>query len=168
MRGYLTLPREPVCSAEAMEAVGRQLAQVLGAGDVLALVGPLGAGKTTLVRGLAAGLGIVWTAAHRLVDPQPLEAVGLGLALSLGSSLINGALAYAMLRRAREYRSAALEAHTMATVASATTATATAPVTSLCRRTWRHATSHGFSRRALTGSPSSHRRRSSASATAVG
>lgn len=60
---------------------------------------------------LAAGLGIVWTAAHRLVDPQPLEAVGLGLALSLGSSLINGALAYAMLRRAREYRSAALEAN---------------------------------------------------------
>ncbi len=58
---------------------------------------------------LLAGVGIVWTAAHRLVDPQPLEAVGLGLALSLGSSLLNGILAYAMLRRAREYRSAALE-----------------------------------------------------------
>lgn len=58
MRGFLTLPREPICSAEAMEAVGRDLAQVLGAGDVLALIGPLGAGKTTLVRGIAAGLGI--------------------------------------------------------------------------------------------------------------
>lgn len=58
MRNFLTLPREPVCSAEAMEAVGRDLAKVLGAGDVLALIGPLGAGKTTLVRGLAAGLGI--------------------------------------------------------------------------------------------------------------
>ena len=28
------------------------------------------------------GLGIVWAAAHRIFDPQPLEQVGLGLALS--------------------------------------------------------------------------------------
>ncbi len=37
---------------------GRGLAARLGRGDVLALEGPLGAGKTRLVQGLAAGLGI--------------------------------------------------------------------------------------------------------------
>lgn len=40
------------------EGFGRQLAGVLRAGDVVCLVGQLGAGKTTLVRGLAAGLGV--------------------------------------------------------------------------------------------------------------
>jgi tRNA threonylcarbamoyladenosine biosynthesis protein TsaE len=44
-------------SADATEALGRSLATLLEAGDVLLLVGGLGAGKTTFVRGLAAGLG---------------------------------------------------------------------------------------------------------------
>lgn len=39
-------------------AAGRALAAGLRAGDVLALVGPLGAGKTQFVKGLAAGLGL--------------------------------------------------------------------------------------------------------------
>jgi len=38
-------------------AWGTQRAATLAAGDVLLLFGPLGAGKTTLVRGLARGLG---------------------------------------------------------------------------------------------------------------
>jgi len=38
-------------------ALGRQLAGVALAGDVIALSGPLGVGKTTLVRGFLAGLG---------------------------------------------------------------------------------------------------------------
>ena len=37
--------------------LGRRLAGVLRPGDVIGLVGPLGAGKTQLTRGLAAGLG---------------------------------------------------------------------------------------------------------------
>jgi len=37
--------------------IGRDLARGLRPGDLLALCGPLGAGKTCLVRGLAAGLG---------------------------------------------------------------------------------------------------------------
>ena len=37
---------------------GSALAQMLGPGDLLILRGPLGAGKTTLVQGIGAGLGI--------------------------------------------------------------------------------------------------------------
>ncbi|ADU50391.1 Uncharacterized protein family UPF0079, ATPase [Thermaerobacter marianensis DSM 12885] len=44
-------------SAEAMERLGERLAAALQPGDWIALTGPLGAGKTTLVRGLARGLG---------------------------------------------------------------------------------------------------------------
>lgn len=40
------------------EAFGRDLAATLNAGDVVILDGPLGAGKTALTRGIAAGLGV--------------------------------------------------------------------------------------------------------------
>ncbi|GKT03396.1 tRNA (adenosine(37)-N6)-threonylcarbamoyltransferase complex ATPase subunit type 1 TsaE [Furfurilactobacillus entadae] len=43
---------------EATQAVGAQLAPLLSAGDVILLDGDLGAGKTTLTKGLATGLGI--------------------------------------------------------------------------------------------------------------
>src|SRR5215472_8776139 len=42
----------------ASAAFGRRLAELLFPGAVVALVGPLGAGKTHLVRALAEGLGI--------------------------------------------------------------------------------------------------------------
>jgi cation diffusion facilitator family transporter len=57
----------------------------------------------------AAALAIVWASVQRLLNPQPLEAVGLGIVLSVVSSTMNGALAYSMLRKAREVRSVALE-----------------------------------------------------------
>lgn len=41
------------------EAFGRELAESLRAGDLVVLDGPLGAGKTALTRGIAAGLGVV-------------------------------------------------------------------------------------------------------------
>jgi cation diffusion facilitator family transporter len=56
-----------------------------------------------------AALAIIAAAVHRLVNPQPLEAVGLGLVLSVISSAMNGVLAWSMLRKAREARSMALE-----------------------------------------------------------
>jgi tRNA threonylcarbamoyladenosine biosynthesis protein TsaE len=44
--------------AEATEAFGRALADRLRPGDVVALFGSLGAGKTTLARGVLLGLGV--------------------------------------------------------------------------------------------------------------
>jgi cation diffusion facilitator family transporter len=58
----------------------------------------------------AAALAIVWFAVQRLLAPQPLEAVGLGIVLSVVSSVLNGSLAWAMLKKARSHRSMALEA----------------------------------------------------------
>jgi cation diffusion facilitator family transporter len=59
---------------------------------------------------LVAALAIIVAAVGRLLHPQPLEALGWGLALSVISSAMNGVLAWAMLRKAREHRSMALEA----------------------------------------------------------
>jgi cation diffusion facilitator family transporter len=59
---------------------------------------------------VVAALGIIWAAGHRIWDPQPIEQVGLGLALSVGSSALNGLLAWLMFRAARQHRSLALEA----------------------------------------------------------
>jgi tRNA threonylcarbamoyladenosine biosynthesis protein TsaE len=41
-----------------MRDLGRRLASVLQAGDLVILAGPLGAGKTTLVQGIGEGLGV--------------------------------------------------------------------------------------------------------------
>jgi cation diffusion facilitator family transporter len=57
-----------------------------------------------------AALAIIWAALHRLQSPQPIDAVGLGITLSVVSSAMNGVLAWAMLRKAHEHRSMALEA----------------------------------------------------------
>jgi tRNA threonylcarbamoyladenosine biosynthesis protein TsaE len=64
-----------VNSAEEMKRLGAELAQKLSAGDVVLLNGDLGAGKTTLVQGIATGLGIgepVTSPTFTLVAEHPL------------------------------------------------------------------------------------------------
>jgi len=53
-------------SRTATEAFGRIIGRSLAGGETLALSGELGAGKTALVRGIAAGLG---TPAHQVTSP---------------------------------------------------------------------------------------------------
>ncbi|KUL54529.1 tRNA (adenosine(37)-N6)-threonylcarbamoyltransferase complex ATPase subunit type 1 TsaE [Streptomyces sp. NRRL S-1521] len=47
-----------VNSPEQMSELGRRLAKILRPGDLVMLTGELGAGKTTLTRGLGEGLGV--------------------------------------------------------------------------------------------------------------
>ena len=47
-----------VASPEGMEALGEGIGRMLRPGDLVVLTGALGAGKTTLTRGIAAGLGV--------------------------------------------------------------------------------------------------------------
>ena len=67
--------------AAATQAFGRQLALRLPAGSILLLKGDLGAGKTCLVQGLAAGLGIeepITSPTFALAQHYPLPKVGAG------------------------------------------------------------------------------------------
>jgi tRNA threonylcarbamoyladenosine biosynthesis protein TsaE len=50
--------RRTIDDTEAMEELGRELGRQLRAGDLVVLTGPLGAGKTTLTRGIGEGLGV--------------------------------------------------------------------------------------------------------------
>jgi tRNA threonylcarbamoyladenosine biosynthesis protein TsaE len=85
----------------ATHALGQKLAAVAQAGDVIALAGPLGAGKTSLARGVLAGLGLAGEAPspsfaivqpydppevrlpvlhidlYRIDDPRELDELGL-------------------------------------------------------------------------------------------
>ncbi len=47
-----------VADPRAMQQLGARLAALLRAGDLVVLVGSLGAGKTTLAQGIGAGLGV--------------------------------------------------------------------------------------------------------------
>ena len=87
-------------TATALQAVAERRGRALQAGDVLALVGPLGAGKTTFVQGLARGLEVapdrhvasptfalvnehpgrvplVHADLYRINDPRELDELGL-------------------------------------------------------------------------------------------
>lgn len=98
--------------AAATEAIGRSLAPLLERGDVVLLSGDLGAGKTSLARGVLAGLGLAGEAPsptfaivqpydspevclpvlhvdlYRIDDPAELEELGLDEALGDAALLV--------------------------------------------------------------------------------
>ncbi len=76
----------PVCvevpTAEAMQQLGRRLAGLVAAGDLLIASGDLGAGKTTLTQGIGAGMGVTGaiispTFVLARIHPNPAGGPGL-------------------------------------------------------------------------------------------
>lgn len=71
-------------SAEETTALGERLGKLLAPGDVIALYGDLGAGKTTLTRGIAVGMGLhadihspTFTLIHEHLGAIPLYHIDL-------------------------------------------------------------------------------------------
>jgi len=60
---------------------------------------------------LVAALSIAVAAVQRLMAPQPLEKVGLGLAVSVAASLVNLGVALVLLRASKTHHSITLEAN---------------------------------------------------------
>src|SRR6516162_4328945 len=58
---------------------------------------------------VAAGC-IAWYALYRLIAPEPLQPLGLGLAVALAASVVNGVVAAILLRAGRKHGSIVLEA----------------------------------------------------------
>src|SRR5690606_13620838 len=54
----ITVEQLVVDTPDAMHEIGMRLGRKLIAGDLIILTGPLGAGKTTLTRGIGEGLGV--------------------------------------------------------------------------------------------------------------
>jgi len=59
---------------------------------------------------IVAAIGIAYAAIGRLLDPRPLQDVGIGLAVSAVASIINFATARSLMKVGRKYRSITLEA----------------------------------------------------------
>jgi cation diffusion facilitator family transporter len=83
--------------ADEEHAYGHEKADYLSAGVEGSLI-------------LVAAVTIAYTAIGRLVDPQPLEDVGVGLGVSVVASLVNFAVARILISVGREERSIVLEA----------------------------------------------------------
>jgi tRNA threonylcarbamoyladenosine biosynthesis protein TsaE len=59
IEGSLAIPASIVCSnTEETFSLGKKIASLLKKSSIVALHGPLGAGKTCLTKGIAAGLGV--------------------------------------------------------------------------------------------------------------
>ncbi|WP_342319232.1 cation diffusion facilitator family transporter [Corynebacterium mayonis] len=59
---------------------------------------------------LVAAIAIIYTAIDRLIHPQPIEQVSIGLALSVVATLLNLLVGMVLIRAGQRYRSAALDA----------------------------------------------------------
>jgi tRNA threonylcarbamoyl adenosine modification protein YjeE len=101
-----TIFEATIASSEDMHELGLKLAKQLKAGDLVVLIGPLGAGKTTLTRGVGVGLEVegnvssptfviarthkregkaplVHVDAYRLGSPQQLDDLDIPFASSI-------------------------------------------------------------------------------------
>jgi cation diffusion facilitator family transporter len=90
----LTVASQPPDEAHAY---GHDKAEYLSSGAEGALI-------------LIAAATISYSAVERLINPQPLEQLGLGLAISLAAALLNLIVAQILLRAGRQYRSITLQA----------------------------------------------------------
>lgn len=59
---------------------------------------------------LVAAAGVAWVGVSRLLDPRPLEAVGLGLGMAAVATILNLVVARRLLQAGREHGSITLEA----------------------------------------------------------
>ncbi|PIF03442.1 MAG: cation-efflux pump [Propionibacterium sp.] len=57
---------------------------------------------------MVAAIMILFAAVDRILRPQPLESLGIGLALSIIASILNAGLAFVLLRAAKKHRSITL------------------------------------------------------------
>ncbi|MGH7926880.1 MAG: cation diffusion facilitator family transporter [Candidatus Binatia bacterium] len=83
--------------ADEMHAFGYSKAEYFSSGFEGALI-------------VLAAASIVWTAIPRLIAPQPLEHVGIGLAVSVLAAILNFVVARLLLDAGEKYRSVTLEA----------------------------------------------------------
>ena len=107
--------RFEIKSPEQMHELGIVLAKVLRAGDLVLLNGPLGAGKTTLTRGIGEGLGasgtvqsptFVLARTHKTAAGPKLvhvDAYRLGSAMELDDLDIDFANSIVVVEWARDY-----------------------------------------------------------------
>ncbi len=59
---------------------------------------------------LAAAAAIIWTAIGRLINPRPLDQMGIGLLVSAAASAVNFVVARILMRAGKQYDSITLEA----------------------------------------------------------
>lgn len=93
--GVLRWARKP---ADEEHAFGHAKAEYFSAGVEGAMI-------------FIAAVGIAVVAVARLIDPQPLDDVGLGVAVAAGASAINFAVGLALVRAGRAHRSITAEAN---------------------------------------------------------
>lgn len=109
--------------SDALESVVNLVAAILALTAIAAAAKPaderhhfghgkaeyLSAGAEGVMIVVAAAL-IVYAAVERLINPRPLEDLGVGLAITLGATVVNGVVGVVILRQGRRHRSMALVA----------------------------------------------------------
>ena len=59
---------------------------------------------------LVASVAIIYTSVQRIIHPQPVEQIGIGLAFSVAATVLNLAVGVALVKAGKKYRSSTLDA----------------------------------------------------------